>query len=136
MSKKARTRLLKYGISSAVCLAVAGIYVYLYPLNGTDKDLFMCLSNAFFLPGILTTFSGLLVFVSNEGVFDGVGFVLHTVVHALLPFGRFGRSGQMKYGDYVEQRRGKNPSGYGFLILVGLVFVLIGAVFAYLYSNC
>lgn len=131
MSKKALVRLLKYGLSTAAGILVAFLYINSYDLTDAARtDVYMCLSNAFFLPGAMMILFGLFIFVANEGIFNGVGYVLHVVVHTILPGGRYTME---KYGDYLERKRETKTLGYGFLFVVGGVFAAVGVLFAVLF---
>ena len=134
MSKKAISRLLRYGISTILCAVCTASYVLSQDLGGaSQKEFFMILTDGFFLPGILLIFCGLLVFVGNNGVFNGVGYVIHVVVHALIPGGRYNME---RYGEYVSRKQEKQITGYGFLYIVGALFIVISVVFYVLYSQC
>jgi hypothetical protein len=51
-------------------------------------------------------------------------------VKALIP----GKRGDIeRYGDYVERKRANRATGYGFLIITGLVFMGFAAIFMILF---
>lgn len=131
MSKEGKIRLLKYGISALICVAI----VLGYTLGGNlaDRDLvdvYRLLSDAFTLPALLFLFSGTLVWLSNQGSLDAIGYLLTAVVRFLIPGGALKHE---KYGDYVARRREKNVIGYGFLFIVGLICMAGALVFTWLY---
>ena len=131
MKKTAKARLIKYGISGGLCLLAAGLYLYQQDLGSLAlKDVYRVTCDAFFLPGVLMVFSGLLVALSNEGALDGVGFVLSYAINSLIP----GRHGKRKnYGDYVAEKKEKRVKGYGFLFVTGGVSLAVAIVFLMLY---
>ena len=134
MSKALKIRLLRYGIS-----VVSGLAVGIAYLIGQDfleqglMDRYRLLSDAFFLPGILMVLFGCLLWMSNEGAFDGVGYVVSNAFYWLIPGGRLHH--YERYGDYVERKRSKRVTGYSFLFWVGVVFVAVGFVFNLLFEH-
>lgn len=134
MSDRLRNNLIKYG----GCIAAGLLAGYAY-LNGHDffgqplLDQYRLLSDAFMLPGFFMVAVGLLIFLSNEGAFHGVGFVLKRVGTFLLPF--LLKDKAETYAEYVERKREKATKGYGFLLICGVVFLAVAAAFAVLYSQ-
>ena len=86
------------------------------------------LHDAFFTAGILfVLFSGML-FLSSEGAFLGVGYVLGRAVKAV--FLPFGRKDHETYAQYRERKLGtKKSSGGGAIFLTGLLFVIVSIIF-------
>jgi hypothetical protein len=85
------------------------------------------LADGFFISGImLTMFAGLL-FISSEGAFIGIGFVLRNVVQAFVPMGR---KHHEFYGQYrerkLEQLKKRNSNC---ILITGLTFLIIGIIF-------
>ena len=134
MSERLRNNLLKYGICSAVCLAYAAIHCFSRGVTQMSPvDLYRTISDGFTVPGMLCIFAGLLVWLSNEGTFHGIGYVLKNAAKALMFFTRRGEV--EKYADYVESRKGKKITGYSFLFVVGAVCLVITVVFVLLYEQ-
>ena len=131
MKKTSANRLLKYGITSGVCLLLAAVYFFSnIPFSEIGKvstvDLMLILCDAFFLPGTFALMLGLLMWVASEGALDGVGYLGSCLVKTLIP----GKHGEFeRYGEYVERKRGSRKKGYGFLCIVGLNFLLIACAF-------
>ena len=134
MSDRVRNNLIKYGS----CLA-AGLACAVWSLSGQDffnlalVDQYRVLSDAFMLPGFFMVAAGLLIFLSNEGSFRGVGFVLQKTVTFLLPF-MLKQKGET-YAEYVERKTAKPTQGYGFLFFCGVGFLAVSFVFVMLYSQ-
>lgn len=131
MSKRMKSNLIKYGISGGACLLLAIAYVVSADfLNLELKDQLRILCDAFTLPGMLCIFGGALVWLGNEGTFDGIGYVLSYAFHALLPGSLNKRE---SYKEYLERKRGKRTTGYGFVFVVGLVCMIISFIFLALF---
>ena len=128
---KVRSLLIKYGCCAVfVGLMAWGIVSTRDFSEGGLETFYRYWSDAFFIPGILLILSGLLMFVANEGSFDAVGYLMRSVLRKLLPGDRFGHE---TYAEYVEHKREKKITGYGFLFIAGAVSVAVSTVFLVLY---
>lgn len=133
MSKEGKIRLLKYGISVLICLAIGVGYLLAKNIANQELvDVYRLLSDAFTLPGLLFLFSGAMVWLANQGSLDAIGYLVTAVVRFLIPGGHLKHE---KYGDYVARRREKNVTGYGFMFVVGLVCMVGSLLFSWLYSQ-
>lgn len=131
MTGKWKSRLLKYGISTAICVAATALYLWGRDYEAaTAQDIVRYISDGFCIPGIMTMLAGLLVVVSNEGAFTGVGYALSVAAKTFLPGGRLKTE---TYADYVERKQGRQVKGFGFLFIVGAIYTAIGCVFWILY---
>ena len=138
MSNPKAKAFLKYAITAGIDLLLAAAYFFwnipISQVSMVEKvDMALVLCDSFFVPGVFTLMIGLLMWVASEGALDAVGYLGSCMVKALTP----GRHGTMeRYGDYLERKREKRKKGgMGFLCIVGLVFVLVSAVFsAWFYS--
>ena len=94
-------------------------------------SIFHILADGFFAVGVVVTFSGLLVFSSNEGTFD-------IIVYGVSSFLDFFRVKSAKkyhtFYDYRESKADKKIQ-FGFLVICGLVFVAISFVMYFLYRR-
>lgn len=132
MSENGRKNLIKNAIAFGVGLAFAAIHCFSRGILEMELVArYITLSDAFTVPGMLMGFSGMLVCLANGGAFDGVGYVLGHAIRSLMFFGRRGEA--ETYKEYVERRREKKTTGYGFLFVTGAVFLAIGTVFTALY---
>ena len=135
MNKKSRNNLLKYGITTFVAVLIASTVINLHGYDEavTAADKYRILSDAFTIPGVVLMLCSLLVFVSNQGIFDGISYALRYAVRSLIP--GLGHK-QERYSDYIERKREKGGiAGYAFLFHVGLVFCLIALVFIGLFYS-
>lgn len=137
MSGKALSRLLKYGITTALGIGISVGYICYRGGFSTLAEmdgwmLYMTLCDAATIPGMLIFFMGCLVGLANTGVFDGLGYVLSTAVKMLVP----GRALTMEsYRDYVARKREGSTRGYGFMLIVGGGFLVVALLFLALYQG-
>ena len=135
MMKRWQSNLLKYGIATAIAAVFVWILLDLqgYASAATQADQYRILADAFTIPGMLLLMVGLLVVVSNEGMFEGLSYVVSYAVKTLVPGMN---KGHERYGDYVERKREKGPvKGFGFLFVVGAVFMAAAGVFIALFYS-
>lgn len=124
-------KLLKHGITVAVCLALGAAYCLTRDFESlalVAKYRLLC--DAFTIPGVLCLCIGALIWVSNDGFFYGLGYCLQIAWKALIPGGR--RKTE-KYYDYVARKKEKKITGYGFLFFWGGVCMAIAIVFMILF---
>lgn len=95
------------------------------------KDLYQVLSDSFFVPAVVITGFGLLIFASNEGVFDGISYG----VKAFL--GMFKSKQEKKYKSLYEYKEQKHAvkTETKFILISGLIILAISIVFYILYAN-
>lgn len=131
MSQEKKVRLYSYGITGGVSLLLAAVYILLRDFGSLGwKERFLVLSDAFTVPGILLLCIGAMCWISAKGGLDGMAYILKYVAAMLIPGKRFE---VRKYSDFVLEREGKRRSGFGFLLITGLVCLAITAVFLVLY---
>jgi len=128
VKKPTKNQAIKYGAACGIALAYA-IYLVISQ-NAFSQELsslLRILSDGFFLPGALMILIGLLMVVSNHGAFDALAYTGKSVKRLFIPE----RPGEKRvnYREYVEQRREKKTTGFGFLFIVGGVFAVIGLIF-------
>lgn len=131
MSERMKSNLIKYGICGGVCLLMVVAYVIFSDfLNLALKDQVRILCDAFALPGMLCIFGGMLVWLGNEGTFDGIGYVLSYAFHALLPGSMNKRE---SYKEYLERKGDNRTTGYSFVFVTGLICLIISFIFLALF---
>lgn len=131
MSKRAITRLVKYGCSSLFVIASAVIYVASrYTPNATTLQWYHWLCDSLTLPSMLLISAGVILWVSNAGALDALGYAGRFVIQMFLPASkkRYGT-----YGDYVLEKQEKRIKGYGFLLITGAISMAVNLVFLALY---
>ena len=131
MSKQNKTRLIKYLCASLVSLAMAIFYISVRHIGlETRMEQYRIICDAFTVPGVVLVMFGMLMWISGTGALDGISYALHGL-KSLIP--GLGAEKLERYGDYVERKRGKRPTGYGFLFVVGGVCLAIALVFMFLF---
>ena len=132
MSRSLKANLIKSGITAVVGGALAYFYVSVRDFGSqTLMEQYRILCDAFTIPGLVLVCFALLLTLSNEGALDGVGYVLKQALRMLTPKGLGGE----KYNEYLERRRKNHVKGYGFLYIVGGVFLLIAGIFLVLFYS-
>ena len=86
--------------------------------------------DAFFVSGVLITCIGGLVFVSNGGVFDMLAYGMRTFFESFKK--NVTDRKYRTYYDYKESKKDKKRN-FGFLVVVGVAFIVISLVFLALY---
>jgi len=113
------------GLLAVLLIAIAkDVFIQTDP-----KTVFHILCDAFFAIGVVMTGVGLLIFTTNEGVFDGL------VYGVSLFIGMFKKDLNRKYKnlyEYKESRAGKKVA-FGFLLICGLIILAIAFVMYLLY---
>ena len=85
------------------------------------------LSDAFFVAGILMTLYAAMVYISDEGGLNGIGFVLRNAVLAFIPMGR---ARHEKYADYRARKMSQSKKhNNSYVLVTGLAFLFVGIVF-------
>ena len=123
----------KYLLTLSVGFLIAGLVAM--SKNILEKELlsmvFHVLADSFIVPGVLITGMGGLIFVSNEGAFDGL---VYGVTSFLDIFRKEKRNKYRTFYDYKEGKNEKNMS-FGFMLICGLVFLAIAVVMYLLYRK-
>lgn len=133
MNRDRKTLLKKYIITFFIGGVLAYAYVALRDFRGEPLlEKYRILCDAFTIPGLLLLMVGLLVAVSNEGIFDGLLYALSYAAKAIIPL--WGRQHE-RYYDYVQRKREKRLHGYGFLFITGAVFMAAAMVFLILFYS-
>ncbi len=138
MSKSRKIALIKIAAGFVAALAAAGSYLA-GQLSGdvtwegcTLLEKYLLLCDACTLPGVLMILCGALIALSNGGALNGIGYIGHYLINTLIPAHR---DRIMKYADYVQEKNGKRLHGYGFLFIVGAVFMAAAVVFLLLFHQ-
>ena len=135
MKKLTQKQLIKYGaaVGAGLAYAISGV-ISQNAFSEDLKDMLRICSDALFLPGAMMMLIGLLMVVSNEGAFDSLAYTGRSLRRFFIPE----RPGEkrMSYREYVEQRREKKTTGFGFLFIVGGAYAVAGLILLLIYYLC
>lgn len=123
----------KYLITLAVGFLMAGLVMYSKDIfNQTElSEILHILTDSFSIPAVLITGFGGLIFVSNEGVFDGLAYGLTSFIDMF----RKDKKNQFRtFYDYKESKSERDMS-FGYLLICGVLFIVIDAVMLILYNQ-
>lgn len=127
-------RILPYIITAVIGIAITVAIICSKQIWAADstKVVMQILSDAFFVPGVLLAGVGLIIFASNGGAFDMLGFAV------LLFFNLFRKDvNKRKYKDFYEYRQAKKDKkrSMAFMLIIGLIFIAIAVIFIIVYAN-
>ena len=96
--------------------------------NLTDPlEIYMAVSDAFFVPAVLLLCVGLLGLVSHEGFFDILSFAGRSVITLFTPFRK--PENTQHYYEYKQARQARRgPAPGPAIFLVGLAFLAVAGV--------
>ena len=125
-------RALPYIITSIVGIIIFIIIICSKKIWNEDETyaVMHILSDACFVPGVLLAGVGLIIFASNGGVFDMLGYAVIRIFDMLKRDPR-----NKKYKDFYEYREAKKDRkrGMAFMLIVGAVFILLAVIFLIVY---
>lgn len=123
-----KAKLLKYGISTAVGIVMALIIMSVKGVftETNTVDIMHILCDSFFVAGVILACAGLLVFVTNGGVFDMLAYGILLIGYGLMRDVK--KRKYRTYYDYKESKKDRKRS-MGFLLIVGIIFIAISVCF-------
>lgn len=122
--------ILKYFLSFLVATTFFFLTISLRDIYSTtdQQEIYRTLSDGFAIPGVFFLCVGVLVWLSNQNAFDGIGYAVKHLFTMLIPL--FPK----KHETYQEFRESRNRvSGFGFLFIVGGLFLLLAIIFMLLF---
>lgn len=127
MNQEKKALLIKY----LACFCIASlIAVIVFGINGFFSDNIgvniQILSDGFFVSGIIFLMFGGLLFLSNEGAFVGIGFVLRNIIQAFVPMGRKNHEFYAQYRERVLSQKKKTIDSC--ILYTGITFFSIGLI--------
>lgn len=121
MRRSVKVSILRCLSAAAVGAAVAWWYANSRWEEGMELVLqYRVLCDAFTIPGIMMVLFALLFTLNNLGALDTIAYLLSYLPRMIAP-GAFGEP--EKLIDFVEHRREKRSKGFGFLYIVGFIFL-------------
>lgn len=130
MKKKIIRYLITAGVGLVIALCVSFVKA-LYWLEDIT-DIMQALSDCFVVPGLFLILFGLLVVCSNGGTFDMLGFGTKKVISV---FKRHPSEKDRESFYEYRNRKQESKRSFGYLIIVGVVFLAIGMIFFVLCYN-
>ncbi len=123
----------KYLIALGAGAAVACLIAYSKGILGASEisAVYHILHDSFIVPAVVIAGSGGLIFVSNEGAFDGISYGLKSFFDI---FRKEKRNKHTSFYDYKESKSGKEMS-CGYLVLAGLTLLAVAVVMLLLYNQ-
>ena len=128
VKEKTKASLKNYGICAGIEILIAFLVIWAKGFFAHSLAVnIQILSDAFFVSGIFMTMFAGMMYISGEGAFIGIGFVLRNVVLAFIPMGR---AKHEVYADYRARKLGNaKKSNNHYALVTGLIFLFIGIVF-------
>ncbi len=124
----------RYLIAAAVGLALAFVLTLVNNIFAQDRasEVFRILSDSFFASGVLLTSVGVILFASNNGLFDMLVYGIKTFFTA-----RKRDVKDRKYKDYYEYKQAKaeEKRSCAYLLIVGIGLLVIAALCLIGYYN-
>ena len=125
--------ILQYLITTIVCSIITFLVLIARGAfnNPEQKMLMQYFTDSFFAVGVITAMIGLLIFVSNGGVFD-------MLIYGVYRFITLFKKDHMKvkyqtFYDYRVAKAERKKSSFLFLVIVGALFVGISMIFLVLW---
>lgn len=118
-------------IAEAVLVFLVAVSKDIFSVNEAVK-IYHILCDSFFAIGFIAAGIGLLIFTTNEGVFDGVTYAVGSFINM------FKKDPSKKYASLYDYResKGRRAIEFGFLLICGLIFVAISLIMYLLYRSC
>lgn len=129
-----KKKIIRYLITAGVGLVIALCVSFVKSLYWLEDitDIMQALSDCFVVPGLFLILFGLLVVCSNGGTFDMLGFGTKKVISV---FKRHPSEKDRESFYEYRNRKQESKRSFGYLIIVGVVFLAIGMVFFVLCYN-
>ena len=126
-----KREVVKHLLLLAVALSVSAFYIFTKDLKSMELyERYRVLADGFTIPGLLLVCFGSLIYLSNLGALDGFIYGIQTAASMLLPFlGKSREKADETYGEFLEKRKSHRISGYGFILNVGILLMIIAVYF-------
>ncbi len=125
--------IVKYAVTAVIGGLIAWGAFSLRDFGGAQSpaEKYRILCDSFTFPGLMLILTAALIALSNEGAFLGIGYAVRYALYGLIP-GLGSR--QETYAEYIERKTEKGRvKGYGFILHVGLAYLLLALVFLLLF---
>ena len=124
----------KYLITFAVGAVFTVIMLVIFGTFGKTAPaaVFQDLADSFFVSGFVLFGAGMLVFLTNGGAFDALGFGFVKLIDSFRKNVR--NTKYQTYYDYANEKKSEQRS-FLHIVLVGIGFIAVAVVFYFLYQN-
>ena len=127
---------MKRALKYIITLAIGFVFVLAIILGRdifslTDRvTILHILTDAFTAVGVVMTGVGLLIFCSNEGVFDGLTYAVKSFVNLF-------RKNAKHYNSLYDYResKGREKLSFGFMVLCGLFFYVTSLILYFVWRK-
>ena len=128
-----KKKILQYSITTVLCAVITFIVLVVRGIfkNPDTKTLMLYFTDSFFSVGIICAAFGLLIFVSNGGVFDMFIYGIYRFI-TLFKKDHTDVKYQTFY-DYHIAKAERPKTEFLFLIIVGAMFVVVSMIFLILW---
>lgn len=125
--------LTKYLVAILIGLIVVGAVLLVRDVFSATEtsDVFLHLTDAFFISGVLITSAGAIVFTSNHGAWDMLAYGVSSFMDL---FRKREKKRYDSFYDYKESRADKK-SGFGFLLISGAFFLIVSMIMLFFYHQ-
>lgn len=121
-----------FAATAAGCAVCIAVLLAKNVFSSTDTaQAVRVLADAFTVAGLTLLVSGLLVCISRQGMFLGMGYTFHSLIVSLHD-SEYRKEHRESYSEYVE-RKSKKDTAFLFLIITGGVFMIPAVVFTILF---
>lgn len=123
----------KYAITMAIGLVLTALLAWSRDILEQTAlvNIFHILCDSFFVVGVVLAGFGALVFVSNEGAFDGIVYGVRSFAQI---FRKAEKRIQESYFDF-RSRRAQTKFGFAFILICGLILIAVSLVMYVLYCK-
>ena len=135
MTADIKSRMLRYGITTLIGLAIAAGVAFLQGISGAESsvEMYRILCDACFVSAMLLICSGLMIWVSNLGTFLIVNYGFKSLF-SMYSRDKEKRNPEGSFFDY-QQKRMARKTPFLFIVIVGCFFLIGACIFNVLFMS-
>ena len=132
MKEKIISYVKKYLTTFIVMGLATWAVLWLREFSGSDPaDVrYLNLADSFTIPAVLAVMGGAMVWLTNMGTFDMLGYAFSRAKHSFIPTGNYKHE---RFYDYKVRKNEKRVKGYSFLFISGGIYFIPAIIFNILY---
>lgn len=133
MEEKIISLIRKYVIAFALMGIATGFVLWIREYSAKDAIdiVYLNLADAFTIPSVIMLMSGVLVWLSSQGLFDMLGYGFSRAKETFIPSPVYKHE---QFYDYKVRKDAKRAKGYGFMFVAGGIYFIPAIVFNVLYA--